>query len=105
MICNILFLYYIAVNVFLFVVMGIDKYKAKRHLWRVPESFLFFVAFLGGSIGGFLGMFCFRHKIRKYYFYILYLKISLLLGCYFYMDILPGKKKGVYLDFILKTIL
>ncbi|EDV06167.1 hypothetical protein BACINT_01252 [Bacteroides intestinalis DSM 17393] len=38
-------------------------------------------------------------------FYILYLKISLLLGCYFYMGILPGKKKGVYLDFILKTIL
>ena len=87
MLCNILFLYYIAVNVFLFVVMGIDKYKAKRHLWRVPESFLFFVAFLGGSIGGFLGMFCFRHKIRKYYFYILYL-IFLIMHLYFLYKII-----------------
>ncbi len=70
MIYNILLLYYIAINVVLFVVMGIDKYKAKRHLWRIPESALFSLSFLGGSIGGFFGMFCFRHKIRKYYFYI-----------------------------------
>lgn len=41
MIYNILLLYYIAINVVLFVVMGIDKYKAKRHLWRIPESALF----------------------------------------------------------------
>ena len=70
MIYNILLLYYIAINVVLFVVMGIDKYKAKRHLWRIPESALFSLSFLGGSIGGFFGMFCFKHKIRKYYFYI-----------------------------------
>lgn len=72
MIYNILLLYYIAINVVLFVVMGIDKYKEKRHLWRIPESALFSLSFLGGSIGGFFGMFCFKHKIRKYYFYIIY---------------------------------
>lgn len=72
MIYNILLLYYIAINVVLFVVMGIDKYKAKRHLWRIPESALFFSLFFRRFIGGFFGMFCFRHKIRKYYFYIIY---------------------------------
>ena len=57
------FLYYLAaVNLLLFVLMGVDKAKAKRGSRRVPEATLFFLAVLGGSVGGLLGMAAFRHK-------------------------------------------
>ena len=56
-------LYYLAaVNLLLFVLMGVDKAKAKRGARRVPEATLFFLAVLGGSVGGLLGMAAFRHK-------------------------------------------
>ena len=54
--------YALAVNVLLFAAMGIDKYKAKRGLWRIPEKRLFLLAILGGSAGGILGMKLFHHK-------------------------------------------
>ena len=56
-------LYYLAfVNFLLFVLMGVDKAKAKRGSRRVPEATLFFLAVVGGSLGGLLGMAAFRHK-------------------------------------------
>ena len=56
-------LYYLAfVNFLLFVLMGVDKAKAKRGSRRVPEATLFFLAVVGGSPGGMLGMAAFRHK-------------------------------------------
>ena len=64
MIDQLLTVYLLAVNVLLFTLMGIDKYKAKRSLWRIPEKTLFLTAALGGSIGGILGMKVFRHKTR-----------------------------------------
>jgi len=42
--------------------MGLDKFKAKNHAWRIPESTLFFIAIIGGSIGSILGMRVFHHK-------------------------------------------
>ena len=48
--------------------MGIDKRKAVKHLWRIPESVLFIVALIGGSIGCILGMQLFRHKTRTWTF-------------------------------------
>ena len=51
-----------------FVLMGTDKWKAKRNRWRVPEKTLFLVALLGGSPGAILGMYAFRHKTRHWYF-------------------------------------
>ena len=57
------FLYYLAaINLLLFVLMGVDKAKAKRGARRFPEATLFFLAVLGGSLGGLLGMAVFRHK-------------------------------------------
>lgn len=50
------------------VIMGIDKLKAKKRAWRVPESTLFVIALIGGSLGTTLGMFLFRHKTRHWYF-------------------------------------
>ena len=56
-------LYYLAfVNLLLFVLMGVDKAKAKRGARRFPEATLFFLAVVGGSLGGMLGMAVFRHK-------------------------------------------
>ena len=56
-------LYYLAfINLLLFVLMGVDKAKAKRGSRRFPEATLFFLAVAGGSLGGLLGMAVFRHK-------------------------------------------
>ena len=57
-------------NIFLFFLYGYDKFKASFKMWRVPEALLLILGAAGGGIGGFFGMFLFRHKIRKGYFYI-----------------------------------
>ena len=49
-----LFYYLIAVNVLAFVLMGIDKRRAKQNAWRIPEKTLFLPAILGGALGHFL---------------------------------------------------
>ena len=64
MIFQILCVYALVINLVLFAVMGIDKYKARNGLWRIPEKTLFGLALAGGSIGGILGMKVFRHKTR-----------------------------------------
>lgn len=64
MIYQILCVYVLAMNLILFTVMGIDKWKAKRGKWRIPEKTLFLLAALGGSMGGILGMRVFRHKTK-----------------------------------------
>ena len=51
-----------------YVLMGIDKWKARRERWRVPEKTFFLVALLGGSLGAILGMYAFHHKPRHWYF-------------------------------------
>ena len=60
--------YLIIVNIVGFVMMGIDKKKAIRGAWRIPEASLFLVALIGGSIGSILGMQTFRHKTKHWYF-------------------------------------
>jgi uncharacterized membrane protein YsdA (DUF1294 family) len=49
-------------NVVTFFVYGIDKFKAKKSLWRIPESTLLILAALGGSVGAYLGMKVWHHK-------------------------------------------
>lgn len=56
--------YFIAINLIGFALMGIDKYKAKKRAFRIPEATLFIVAIIGGSIGSIAGMYAFRHKTR-----------------------------------------
>ena len=56
------------INLVGFAIMGIDKSKAKRNAWRIPEATLFLVALLGGGIGSTLGMHFFRHKTKHLYF-------------------------------------
>jgi len=66
-------IYYIALNLILFLTMGYDKLRAKKEAWRVPESSLFALALAGGGTGGFLGMLLFHHKNKKPLFYIVFL--------------------------------
>lgn len=65
---TILAAYLLAMNLVAFALMGIDKYKAKKRAWRIPEATLFLFVIFGGSVGGILGMFLFRHKTRHWYF-------------------------------------
>ena len=57
-----------AVSLADFVLMGVDKWKARRGAWRVKEGTFFLLAALGGSPGAILGMWAFRHKTRHWYF-------------------------------------
>lgn len=59
---NIVLIYLVAINVVTFVVYGIDKYKAVRSKWRIPESTLIGLAVIGGSVGAWLGMKFWHHK-------------------------------------------
>ena len=55
-------IYLLAINVLAFFLYGIDKWKAKRSKWRIPEITLLSIAVIGGSIGAWLGMKVWRHK-------------------------------------------
>lgn len=61
---KILVLYLCIINILSFSLMGIDKFKARRGLWRIPEKTLFLSALLGGAMGSILGMKLFRHKTK-----------------------------------------
>lgn len=63
-------LYLLIINAAGFLLMLIDKYKARKNLWRIPEKTLLGVAVAGGSLGTYLGMRLFRHKTRHPQFYI-----------------------------------
>ena len=54
--------YLLAINAVTFIVYGIDKYKAKKAKWRIPEATLLLLAVLGGSIGAWMGMKVWHHK-------------------------------------------
>ncbi len=62
--------YFLASNLFAFLLFGLDKRRAKKRAWRIPERTLLFAAFIGGAAGSLFGMLLFRHKIRKPLFYL-----------------------------------
>lgn len=61
---ELLILYLLIINALGFLLMLVDKFKAKKNRWRIPEATLMGVALLGGSIGSLLGMYLVRHKTR-----------------------------------------
>lgn len=62
---KILIAYFIIINLITFAVFGIDKLKAVKDKWRIPEKVLFLLSIIGGSAGALLGMYTFRHKTKK----------------------------------------
>ena len=62
--------YFLCMNLLALIFMYADKRLAQKRKWRIPEKTLFLFAVLGGSAGGGLGMYLFRHKTRKPLFYI-----------------------------------
>ena len=65
--------------------MGIDKHKARKRAFRIPEATLFLIAIIGGSIGSLAGMYAFRHKTRHWYFvygmpFIIFVQFALLVA-------------------------
>lgn len=63
-----LLIYLGIINLIGFFSMFLDKQKAKRGKWRIPEKTLFLLAVIGGSLGTTLGMHMFRHKTKHWYF-------------------------------------
>ncbi len=61
---------YAVISVVTFILYGADKAKAKRNAWRIPEKVLLGFSFLGGAVGGILGMLLFRHKTKHWYFWV-----------------------------------
>ena len=81
-----LLIYLLIINLIGFFAMFLDKQKAKRDKWRIPEKTLFLFALIGGSLGTTLGMHLFRHKTKHWYFKFgmpLILLIQLVLIFYF----------------------
>ncbi|WP_010532433.1 DUF1294 domain-containing protein [Lentibacillus jeotgali] len=62
--------YILGVNIIAFLIMGVDKQKAKRESYRIPERTFWGLAILGGAIGIWAGMKSFRHKTRHRSFVI-----------------------------------
>ncbi len=85
----IIIIYLILINITGFAVMGIDKWKARKQAWRIPEKTLFLISILGGSIGSIAGMYTFHHKTKHWYFVIgmpLILIVQAAASCYIYIS-------------------
>lgn len=63
-------IYLIAINLITFFIMWLDKRKAKKGRWRIPENTLLLFVLLGGGVGGIVGMYVFHHKTQKAKFVI-----------------------------------
>ena len=70
MLLVILWVLWVCVNVFAFLLYGLDKLKAQRGKWRIPERTLLLFTWLLGGVGAFAGMRVFRHKTKHLAFRI-----------------------------------
>lgn len=71
-------IYFIIINLVGFFIMWLDKRKAIKGVWRIPEKTLFIITALGGGIGTIAGMYTFRHKTQKIAFIIGFPLITIL---------------------------
>ena len=63
-------IYLCIMNALGFLLMLLDKWKARKNLWRIPEATLLAVAVLGGSLGCIAGMYTVRHKTKHLKFIV-----------------------------------
>lgn len=85
MIWKVIIGYFIIINAITFITFGVDKRSAVKQRSRIRVATLLGLAFIGGSLGGLLGMYLFRHKTRKKAFTIgiPLMLIMQVVGCYF----------------------
>lgn len=81
-------IYLTVVNIIAFIAYGVDKRKARKNQWRIPEKNLLFLAVIGGSVGALAGMYIFHHKTLHKKFtvgvpVILVLQIIFIYGIYY----------------------
>lgn len=65
-----LIVYFVLINIITCILYGIDKKKAEKGKWRVPEATLLLFAAIGGSLGALYGMKHYHHKTKKIKFYL-----------------------------------
>ncbi len=86
---NIFWIYILIINVVTFFVYGIDKFKAKKSMWRIPEATLLLLAAIGGSVGAFFGMKVWHHKtLHKKFKYGVPLILLIHLGLIMYFGLI-----------------
>ena len=68
---RIFLVFYALMTIVTFVLYGVDKAKAKKGKWRIPEKTLLLFAACFGGLGAFLGMRIFRHKTKHTSFKII----------------------------------
>ena len=64
----VLVIWLILINAAGFLIMGIDKKRARKGEWRIPEKVFFIISAVGGSLGSLCGMYVFHHKTKQDYF-------------------------------------
>lgn len=80
--------YLLLINALSFVLMLIDKKKAKKNQWRIPERVLLLLAVCGGSLGTWMAMYAVRHKTRHKTFTVgvpIMLLIHIFVAAYLYL--------------------
>ncbi|WP_428069048.1 DUF1294 domain-containing protein [Chryseobacterium gambrini] len=80
-----MFYFLTAINLFTFIIYGADKIKAEKHRRRISENTLLAVSALGGTVGAFLAMIIFRHKISKTSFVLKFGCIVLIQAVFIYL--------------------
>ena len=70
--------YYVIINIVLYVTMVIDKKRAIKDQWRIPEKNMYLMAVLGGGFGGLVAMVFKRHKNRHMDFILVFTMTSIL---------------------------
>lgn len=82
-------IYLVIINAAAFLLMLIDKQKARKNKWRISEATLMTVAAVGGSIGSLIGMYTVRHKTKHLKFTVgipLILTLQIFLAIYLYLQ-------------------
>ncbi|SFM07596.1 Uncharacterized membrane protein YsdA, DUF1294 family [Gracilibacillus orientalis] len=65
-----MFIYLVIINIISLLTMWIDKRKARKNKWRIPEGRIWLFAIIGGALGATIGMHVFRHKTKHTLFLI-----------------------------------
>ena len=74
----IIFGYYILINLVLYITMVIDKKRAIKDQWRIPEKNMYILSVLGGGLGGLIAMVFKRHKNRHMDFILVFTTTAIL---------------------------